>query len=527
MDHKDHSEMGVNRRFLLKGGAILGSTAFIGSGIVRGDADQSSPQPLGPTPRMPYGIQWGDLTETDVTLWAACDRPSRLQVEISNDEDFLYFFRKLDGPAALEDDDYTVKLLIDKLPPIDRLYYRVYFIDLETGSRSDIIEGSIPLMKKAKGMTRFLWSGDTAGQGWGINPEWGGMRIYETMRRMKPDFFIHSGDCIYADGPLQEEVELDDGSIWKNIVTPEKRKVAETLKEFRGQYQYNLLDTNIQAFNREVPQYFQWDDHETVNNWYPGEILNDDRYRVKSVDLLAARAKKAFLEFTPIAPRFQINERIYRKFQYGDDLEIFMIDLRSFRAANSPNTQLTPSAATDFLGKEQLNWLKSSLAKSESTWKVIASDIPIGLLVRDGDNFENGANGDGPALGRELEIAQLLSFISDQDIKNIIWLTADVHYAAAHYYNPKKAVFKDFKPFWEFVSGPLHAGTFGPNEFDNTFGPELKFLSIPTNLPANRPPSDGYQFFGCVDIDSKSKKMTVKQINVYGEEKYAVTLIPE
>ena len=28
----------------------------------------------------------------------------------------------------------------------------------------------------------------------------------------------------------------------------------------------------------------------------------------------------------------------------------------------------------------------------------------------------------------------------------------------------------------EFVAGPLHAGTFGPNELDNTFGPELKFI---------------------------------------------------
>ncbi|MEZ5840636.1 MAG: hypothetical protein R3D02_09460 [Hyphomicrobiales bacterium] len=48
---------------------------------------------------------------------------------------------------------------------------------------------------------------------------------------------------------------------------------------------------------------------------------------------------------------------------------------------------------------------------STATWKVIASDMPIGLVVRDGDNFENMANGDGPAKGREIETARLLSFI--------------------------------------------------------------------------------------------------------------------
>ncbi len=52
---------------------------------------------------------------------------------------------------------------------------------------------------------RFVWSGDTAGQGWGINLGFGGMKIYEAMRQVRPDFFIHSGDTIYADGPMVEQ----------------------------------------------------------------------------------------------------------------------------------------------------------------------------------------------------------------------------------------------------------------------------------------------------------------------------------
>ena len=48
----------------------------------------------------------------------------------------------------------------------------------------------------------FVWSGDTAGQGWGIDEARGGMRTYATMQKNRPDFFIHSGDTIYADVPI-------------------------------------------------------------------------------------------------------------------------------------------------------------------------------------------------------------------------------------------------------------------------------------------------------------------------------------
>ncbi len=109
---------------------------------------------------------------------------------------------------------------------------------------------------------------------------------------------------------------------------------------------------------------------------------------------------------------------------------------------------------------------------SKATWKVIASDMPIGLVVGDGDNFENGANGDGPVRGREFDIAEILSFIKANKLDNTVWLTADVHYTAAHYYDPNKAQFQDFLPFWEFVSGPLHAGSFGPNKLDTRSDPK-------------------------------------------------------
>jgi len=70
-------------------------------------------------------------------------------------------------------------------------------------------------------------------------------------------------------------------------------------------------------------------------------------------------------------------------------------------------------------------------------------------------------------------------------------------------------VFQDFEPFWEFVSGPLHAGTFGPNKLDGTFGPQLVYIKAPTpEQGQNLAPSEGLQFFGHVAIDGATEVMT-------------------
>jgi alkaline phosphatase D len=156
--------------------------------------------------------------------------------------------------------------------------------------------------------------------------------------------------------------------------------------------------------------------------------------------------------------------------------------------------------------------------------------MPLGLVVGDGTDeqgrprFENAANGDGPPLGREFEIADVLAFIKQQRVVNTVWLTADVHYCAAHHYDPSRAQFQDFDPFWEFVSGPLNAGTFGPGVLDDTFGPKVEFQKVP---PApNASPFAGLQFFGQVDIDAASRAMTVSLKDLEGNTVFSKALTP-
>ena len=162
----------------------------------------------------------------------------------------------------MEDNDFTGRMDLTQLPAGEEIFYRVVLQDLHNERvLSEAMPGHLRLPvaagtnagSKAARNVRFAWSGDTAGQGWGINEAWGGMKIYEAIRKTNPDFFLHSGDTIYADGPMQAQVKLPDGTMWNNIVTEEVSKVAETLNEYRGRYRYNLMDANIRRMGADMP----------------------------------------------------------------------------------------------------------------------------------------------------------------------------------------------------------------------------------------------------------------------------------
>ena len=75
----------------------------------------------------------------------------------------------------------------------------------------------------------------------------------------------------------------------------------------------------------------QWDDHEVTNDWCPGEALGWNGYVDKSILKLAARGCRAFHEFMPMRETLAEAGRIYRKISYGPLLDVFLLDMRSYR----------------------------------------------------------------------------------------------------------------------------------------------------------------------------------------------------
>lgn len=515
----------VSRRLLLGGGTA--AAIGLGSAPALANAQPAAPaQVRRGRPSLTHGVQSGDVRTRKAVLWSRADQPSRLIAEISRDPSFRKALT-VPGPVVTPRTDLTGELDLAWLTPGTEYHYRIRAVDLHDPRRSsEPVAGRFRTAAERAADLSFLWSGDIAGQGWGVNPAYGGFRIADAMRARNADFFLCSGDNVYADGPVTASVALPDGSTWQNLVIEEKTKVAETLDEYRGQYKYNLLADNWRAFLAETPQVTQWDDHEVTNNWYPGEILDDARYTVSDVDTLARRARQAFHEFVPVAKISPDPEgRLYRVINYGPLLDLFVLDMRTHKDKNTDGTETVPDGG--LLGERQTRWLIRELKKSKATWKVIANDLPVGLIVPDGTSAQEGVGqGDpGAPRGRELDLAPVLSALKHAGIRNHVWLTADVHYTAAHHYSPDRAAFQDFDPFWEFVSGPLNAGAFGPNVLDPTFGPKAEFVAAP---PApNTSPAEGFQFFGEVSIDGKTRELTVDLRDIDGRSLYSKTLTPE
>ncbi|MFZ1852976.1 MAG: alkaline phosphatase D family protein [Nitrosomonas sp.] len=487
--------------------------------------------------------QAGDVTSNSTVLWGRCNlekdalltfslAPSHKMMMKKSENNSL--FRKKSIKVS-DQSDYTASLNFKGLKPGTTYYYQVSCESLEKNS-SDVAKGKISVFKTANKSTQaapvsFVWAADLGGQGWGRSPDLsitnvdgeiikGGYVIFDSMSKLKPDFALFQGDMIYADGPIpaSKEIPADvGGGIWTN--NPSKDFVAITLDDFRANWKYNLDDKKMTQFLSKTPVYIQWDDHEVSNNWYPGEIMPaGEPYFGMSADVLASNAKKALLEYNPI------NDPIlYRSVKNGKHLELFLLDERSFRGANPDN--YNPNGL-EMLGQKQLAWLKKELKKSKATWKVISTHDPLSIVTGSATDRDSWSQDDPAVLGREVQLAEILKFIKDHNIKNVVFLTSDVHYTAAISYNPSLATFKDFNPFWEFVIGPINAGAFGSGNLDASFGPNYEYLRAPSteSIGQNTPPPY-LQSFGLVEI-AESGELTVKLIDITGAVLFEKILSP-
>jgi alkaline phosphatase D len=129
---------------------------------------------------------------------------------------------------------------------------------------------------------------------------------------------------------------------------------------------------------------------------------------------------------------------------------VFILDTRQYRSRNAdldgPNKTM--------LGQQQLTWLLDGLSRSAAKWKVIATSVPLsspkpGTLASPGsDSWASGKDG----TGFQTELRKIVDTILSRQIRNVVWLGADVHYAQANAYDPNGDGKADF---YEFICGPL------------------------------------------------------------------------
>jgi alkaline phosphatase D len=219
--------------------------------------------------------------------------------------------------------------------------------------------------------------------------------------------------------------------------------------------------------------YSQWDDHEVINDfgasWQHWNSFNTDREGYPNI---VKAGREAFFNYSPIDRNADDPNRIYRSFNWGPDLDLLILDARSYRNLNSMADK--PENNKTMLGSEQLQWLKQKLLTSSATWKVISSDVPISvptgsnasILGRDGwasgnETTTTTTTNSFSKTGFERELQGLLKYLDYNNIKNIVFVTTDVHFPANIRYEIDANGDGDKLIFHELISGPLSAFRFG------------------------------------------------------------------
>lgn len=430
-----------------------------------------------------HGAAVGDVGNDSAVVWARSDAPATLVVEYSADRSEPARAKARNAPER----DFTARVTLEGLRPGTQYHYRARF---ESGNEvSEWLEGSFRTAPAASSdePIRFIVAGDLGGHGW-CRDIHDGYRVFDAMRELDPSFLVANGDMIYADTLCPAE-RPDGGrnlpADFRSVDDPEVdwTNFDEVREIYLQHWRYNQADPHFQKFLLQVPIYSQWDDHEVINDFgapWPSWTAAKKR---KGYPTLVRAGREAFFDFHPLSPPAGEPERIYRSFRWGREMELFLLDARSYRSENVLSDSLENRKT--LLGKAQLEWLAKGLVESTAAWKIVSSDVPLSIPTGTRaeeyghDAFANGSgvseDDSSPRTGFERELRSLLTELDRRNVKNVVFVATDVHFAASLRYQVDLDGDGDRLLFHEFISGPISAGLVDPRPPDPTFEPRVLY----------------------------------------------------
>ena len=227
------------------------------------------------------------------------------------------------------------------------------------------------------------------------------------------DVVLHLGDYIYEYG-------FND---IRSVIPP--RETA-TLEDYRLRYAHYRRDPDLQALHRQHPVIAVWDDHETVNNAYATGAV-DHKPGLGDFFERKAQAYQAYVEWIPI--REQEAGKVWRSFQFGDLVDLLMLDTRMWgRDAQVGRSDLEgiEDPTRTILGFDQEDWLATSLQHSEAHWTVVAQQVLM-LQLSLGGTPLNTDQWDGYKASRD----RFFDAIEQDGPRNTVVLGGDIHTAWA------------------------------------------------------------------------------------------------
>jgi alkaline phosphatase D len=423
-----------------------------------------------------HGVASGDVTSTTAVLWTRTDQDTQVDVQVSKHSNF----KKLDFEGsnhATADSDFTAKFLAEGLKPSTLYYYR--FTAGDTTSEIGIFRTAPKESTTAN--VHFTWSGDTDESKINGVPFFGNWEPLDAARSESPDFFIYLGDIIYSD--VRAAGQLPD---------------AQTLDEFRQIYKDSRDVPALHDLLKKTSVYPLWDDHEVRSDW-AGQTVDPTFFEI---------GKKAFDEYTPIGELTPTSDSDcagptqFRIKHWGKDVDVIILDSRTCRSSNVqtqcqgdlvptlpgfiraslPGIPPLPPAgclaaindpSRTMLGSEQKEMFKDALLESKAKFKFVISSVSIQqTFAFPYDGWE----------GYGAERSEVLNFIRDNGIKNVIFLTTDLHLNLINEVFIDR--FTDPSPIaYEVITGPVGAET-DKDRILRLFGPGLGpvFLQARQNL---------------------------------------------
>jgi phosphodiesterase/alkaline phosphatase D-like protein len=490
-----------------------------------------------------YGVSSAEVTSSSALLWARAPKAGKVQLIVAQNRRFTRK-RLTKSLNASKSGDLTVQSRVSHLAAGQRYHY--FFV--QGRQRSAIGTFATAPSPGAAKTIRFAVTGDADGVRTGGQNFWNkdgaaDFATYRAMTREKNDFNVNLGDTMYSDAELEQGQPL-----------------ALSLAQKRDKYKLGLTYPNLTKLRASGPVYNQWDDHEFVDDFTRhsedcdvGSIFNDSY--ACNIGSIWTAGRKAFREYMPVT--YSEKNGTYRTFRWGKNLEIFILDERSFRSlraseikqnpsAPEPTTHVCDTAGNDdvaprvpqrirnlfalvypalanpiapaciaaledpnrtMLGKRQYDAFTKAIKSSTAEWKVIVNEVPM---------MEFGINPYDDWEGYEAERERLLSFLK-KSVKNVAILTTDFH---TNWVNDARI------KTWPENGGPVDSGI---KEFiaggvaDQLFGREIDAVTGQTDswkavegAYLTRPLPDGpgmecsnMVMFGYVQLEASARSLKV------------------
>lgn len=213
-----------------------------------------------------------------------------------------------------------------------------------------------------------------------------GYPAFETMTKLRPDFFVGTGDIVYYD-----------------------KRGAKTVPQLRKCWHEQFRFPRLIEFFRTVPAYWSKDDHDFRFN---DADNTTDKLPLPKTGIDRFREQLPILADGRDAPT-------YRTHRVSRDLQIWLTEGRDHR---SPN-KLADGPEKSLWGAEQRAWLQATLKASDAKRKILISPTPM-VGPDDASKKDNHAN----LNGYRHEADAFFAWVKENEIGPLIIVCGDRHW---------------------------------------------------------------------------------------------------